>query len=308
MGLNVTLVPYLCLGYIALAWIVGLIAFSRYRKQLDGEVVRFARQRHLTMGEGHHLSGSLEGAAVALAPLGVRVESSSRTARLPATRILVQCDPAHRYVVLDRDRRFVDPMPQLDTTVGTSDPAFDARYLVETEGGAGVPFGDEPLVLRCLRKHNLVCAEARDGQLQATFRSDRLNDERLGSFAHLERVLHVAFCMAEPRSARRLEPELTGPIVGAPAFPRSIYGFTLGLFGGLGAMVTAGEMTDGASAEHTGRSNLGLVADWHFFVGGFVAAHLLGVLLILAGQAIWRASRGSASPTAARQDAGGPYR
>jgi len=302
MGFDVSFVPYLLIGYLAVAWIGGLIAVARYKKRLDGEVVRFAQERNLAMGEGHRLSGTLEGAAVALSPLGVAVRSGSDTARLAATRVTVGCDPAHRYVVRDRQRRFAEAMPQLDHTVGTSDPDFDGRFLVQTAEGGPLPFGEEALVLRSLREHELVWAEAKKGQLEAVFASDRANDERLGSFAHLERVLHTTLCMAEPRAARRLEPQLTAPSGGAPVFPRSIYGFALGMVGGFGLMVWAGETLDGGLPE------LGLVVDWHFFFAGFAVAHLLGTVLVIVGQALWRASRRTGTVAAARREAGGPYR
>lgn len=312
MNSDVAFIPYACIAYIAVAWIGGLVAYFRYKTLLDGEVRRFANHRNLSMGEGHHLSGSLGGVPVELAPGRVSVKSGTRTAWAPATKVVVDCDPAHRYVVLARGERFTEPMPELDTTVGSSDPDFDAAFLLQTSGADQVPFSDEALVLRSVKKHKLLWAEAKDGVLRATFRSDRLNDERLGSFAHLEQVLHTALCMAEPRGARQVEAELTGPIPGAPAFPRLIYGFSLGLLGGFVAMVTAGEMIGetmaAAGAEVVGWPELGLVKAWHFFVAGFAAAHLVGIVLIVIGQAIWRATRGSTTVASSASPTGGPYR
>lgn len=309
---EVAFIPYACIAYIAAAWIGGLVAYFRYKTLLDGEVRRFANHRNLSMDEAHHLRGSLGGVHVQLAPGRVSVKSGTRTAWAPATKVVIQCDSAHRYVVLARGERFAEPMPELDTTIGSSAPDFDAAFLLQTSGAEQVPFSDEALVLRSMKKHKLLWAEAKDGVLRATFRSDRLHDERLGSFAHLERVLHTALCMAEPRGARQMEAELTGPIAGAPAYPRSIYGFSLGLLGGFAAMVAAGEMVGetmaAAGTEVVGWPELGLVKAWHFFVAGFAAAHLVGIVLIVSGQAIWKATRGTQAAASSTAPTGGPYR
>lgn len=309
------IVPYLCAGYVVLAWLGGLAALARYRKLLDAEVVRFAEHHGLSLDAGHRLAGLWRGRPVEVYPGRVSVASQSEggTAWLPATHVVLECDAAHRFAVVERKRDFVDPVPALDSPVASSDPEFDARYRLQVEGDGQVPFADEPPVLAALQAQDLLFAEAGGGKLRAVFRSDRLHDERLGSFAHLTGALGAAQGMAEPRAARDRAGQPVAPEGDEPTFPRSIYAFGLGLLGGFAAMVTAGEVLDLGKAAPTRAAReletMGLQADWHVFVAGFVVTHAVGLLLVIAGQALWRATRRPATPAdAATTERQGPYR